>query len=142
MSKDLKNSEPAPVQSWSVVDLLANKPFIISLLYLASFFVVFSAIVGVVLAHVYIEGEAEEWEESHFPYLIRTFWLLIGVFVFAAIALLFVFIALGDGAGALAAFGFGMLMLAALILSAVRTIYAMINAVKHKPMPRPRTLLI
>ena len=51
-----------------------NQPTIISLLYLASFILGVTVIVGVVLAYVW-KGEAHAgWEESHYQYLINTFW--------------------------------------------------------------------
>ncbi|MAC57835.1 MAG: hypothetical protein CMH85_06070, partial [Novosphingobium sp.] len=69
---DRKSSNPA-----SGFEL--NNPTIISLLYLASFVVGVTGIIGVVLAFVWRSEPKAAWEESHYQYLINTFWIgLIG----------------------------------------------------------------
>jgi uncharacterized membrane protein len=56
-------------------DFEMNRPTVIALLYLASFLFGVTTIIGVVLAYIW-KGEAQEpWEESHFRYAIRTFWI-------------------------------------------------------------------
>ena len=102
-----------------------NKPTIVALLYLVSWFGGVTGIVGVVLAFVW-KGEARGgWEESHYTYLINTFWIgLIGSIV--SFLLLIVLI--------------GMLtwiLVAVLVL--VRTVLSLINAQKQLPMPEPDT---
>ncbi|WP_299192432.1 hypothetical protein [uncultured Erythrobacter sp.] len=131
---------PTPDEApWNATNLLANRPFIICVLYLCSYFTGISAIVGVVLAHVFIEGAKEEWEHTQFQYLIRTFWMLVGSWMVALIGGIVVAIQTDGGAGIIAG---ALLAFATLILASARTVYAMINAVRQKPMPRPRTLLI
>ncbi|MEQ8305303.1 MAG: hypothetical protein RIA09_01985 [Hoeflea sp.] len=54
---------------------------VIYILYLASFFIGVSGIVGIVLAHLN-QGKSAPWIESHYTWAIRTFWLgLLGSFV-------------------------------------------------------------
>lgn len=43
-------------------------------LYLASFVVGFTALIGVVIAYVY-RGKGPHWLDEHFRYQIRTFWI-------------------------------------------------------------------
>ena len=72
---------------------------LVYLLYLISFVLGITAIVGVVFAYVN-RGQSDEWVETHYTYLIRTFWigllyfaiggvlavLIIGIFVLFAVA--------------------------------------------------------
>ncbi|GGN53551.1 hypothetical protein GCM10011349_28250 [Novosphingobium indicum] len=113
---DRKSSNPA-----SGFEL--NNPTIISLLYLASFVVGVTGIIGVVLAFVWRSEPKAAWEESHYQYLINTFWIgLIGSI--AGVLLMIVLI--------------GFLLLAATaILVIVRSVLCLINAQKHAPMPNP-----
>ena len=104
-----------------------NHPTIIGLLYLASYFTGITSIVGVILAYVWKNDTHEAWEESHFQYHIRTFWIclagaiigmvltivLIGIFILIAVAVLFI----------------------------VRSVFSIINAQKRQPMPNPDTWL-
>ncbi|MCB2049147.1 MAG: DUF4870 domain-containing protein [Novosphingobium sp.] len=98
-----------------------------SLLYLSSFILGVTSIVGVVLAYVW-KGEAkEEWEISHYEYLINTFWIgFVGSIV--SVVLMVVLI------------GF-LLLPAVIVLMVVRCVLSLINAQKREPMPNPRTLL-
>ena len=70
------------------------------ILYLNRFVVGITVLVGVVFAYVN-RGQSEEWVETHYTYLIRTFWigmlyfaiggvlavLIIGIFVLIAVAI-------------------------------------------------------
>lgn len=102
-----------------------NRPTIISLLYLSSFILGITGIIGLVLAFVW-KGEARgSWEESHFTYLINTFWIgLIGSIV--GFLLMIVLI------------GF-LILIAVAVLVVVRCVMSLINAQKHLPMPDPNT---
>lgn len=134
---------PTPEErGWSAGDLLANRPFVICVLYLCTYFTVFSCVVGVVLAYVFYDSKSEEWERSQFQYLIRTFWIMVGSFVIAVFCGLAVLISKGDDGGIVGVLLIALMAFAAFILAAARTVYAMLNAVRHKPMPRPRTLMI
>ena len=102
-----------------------NRPTIVSLLYLASFLLGITALVGVVLAYVWRGERHEAWESSHYPYLIRTFWIgLIGALV--SILLMLVLI------------GF-VLIVAVLVLVVVRCVLSLVNAQKRRPMPNPES---
>ena len=104
-----------------------NRPTIISLLYLSSAVLGVTAIVGVVLAYVW-KGEAhDDWESSHFEYLVRTFWLaLLG----AAVSVLLMLVLIGF-----------ILAVAVGVLVIVRCVLSLINAQKRMPMPNPQTWL-
>lgn len=104
-----------------------NRPTIVSLLYLGSFFFGITALVGVVLAYVW-RGEAHaDWESSHYRYLIRTFWLgLLGGILGALLMVVLV--------------GF-LLIAAVLVLVIVRSVLSLVNAQKRQPMPDPDTWL-
>ncbi len=104
-----------------------NQPTIVSLLYLSSFFLGVTVIIGVVLAYVWKGESHEDWEDSHFQYLINTFWIgLIGgvVSVILMIALI----------------GF-LLLPAVMVLVVVRCVLSLVNAQKKAPMPNPGTWL-
>ncbi len=63
---------------------------LIYILYLIGFVIGISAIVGVVFAHVN-RGQSDEWIETHYTYLIRTFWiglLYFGIGFFLLVALI------------------------------------------------------
>ena len=64
---------PTPEERrWDAGDLLANRPFILCALYLCTYVFGVTFIIGVVLAYVFREGRAKEWELSHFTYLSRS----------------------------------------------------------------------
>lgn len=100
-----------------------NRPTIISLLYLASFVVGISGIVGVVLAFVWRAEPEADWEVSHYQYLINTFWIaLIGGIV--GVILTMVLIGL-------------LVLLAVAVLVITRSVMSLLNAQKRQPMPNP-----
>lgn len=117
---------PPPLQSQSS-GFDANRPTIISLLYLSSFLFGITVIIGVILAYVW-KGEAHaDWEASHYAYLIRTFWIaLIG----SVISFILMIILIGF-----------LLWLAVAALVIVRCVLSLINAQKQAPMPNPETWL-
>jgi len=81
----------------------------------------------VVLAFVWKADAKEEWEKSHYEYLINTFWIgLVGSIV--SVVLMIVLI------------GF-LLLPAVAVLVVVRSVLSLINAQKHEPMPNPGTWL-
>jgi len=104
-----------------------HQPTIVALLYLSSFALGVTAIVGVVLAYVWKDQPHADWEVSHYRYLIRTFWIaLIG----SAISMLLLIILVGF-----------LLWIAVAVLVVVRSVLSLINAQKHEPMPNPETWL-
>lgn len=104
-----------------------NQPTIINLLYLGSFFTGVSGLVGIVLAHVWQGENGEDWAQSHFTYMIRTFW--IG-FVATIISFLLMIVLIGF-----------LLMPVVAIWFGVRSVLSLVKAQKREPMPDPETLL-
>ena len=123
--RDRPNPNPQPPAPAGGFDL--NHPTIISLLYLGSFVVGVTGLVGIVLAYVWRNDDPAGWEQSHYTYLIRTFW--IGL--------------LGSVAGLLLAVVLiGFVILAAVaVLVIVRCVLSLVNAQKQAPMPRPDSWL-
>ncbi|MCB2086592.1 MAG: hypothetical protein H6920_01505 [Sphingomonadaceae bacterium] len=105
----------------------ANHPTIISLCYLGGWVTGgLTAIVGIVLAYVW-KDEAQEWEHSHYTYLIRTFWIGLVASVVAFILWIVLI-------------GFLLSMLVG-VWFVVRSILSLVKAQKREPMPDPETLL-
>ncbi|MFN3592737.1 MAG: DUF4870 family protein [Thermaurantiacus sp.] len=102
-----------------------NHPTVVSLLYLGGFITGVSAIVGLILAYVWKGEPHAGWEESHFQYLIRTFWIALGASVIAGIL-------------AVILIGFLLFPLIA-IWFIVRCVKALLAAQKREPMPDPTT---
>lgn len=117
------NNPRPPVQSGGF-DF--NQPTIVSLLYIASFVVGITGLVGIVLAHIWSSDAPQEWEKSHYAYLIRTFWfgLLGGVI---GVVLSFVLIGIP-------------ILIAVAVWVLVRSIVSLLKAQRHEPMPNPETL--
>jgi uncharacterized membrane protein len=102
-----------------------NQPTIIVLLYLASFVFGLTSIVGVVLAFNW-KGEARgRWDESHYTYLINTFWIMLigGIVGFVLLIVLIGFL----------------ILIATAVLVVVRCVMSLQNAQKQMPMPDPNT---
>ncbi|MFC2992477.1 DUF4870 family protein [Halomonas tibetensis] len=93
MNDDFRNDE---VKNDNVI-IEPNKtpdttmPMVVYALYLLSFVVGFSSVIGVVIAYVY-RGKGPAWLDEHYRYQIRTFW--IGL-LYATIASLLVLVAIG-----------------------------------------------
>lgn len=104
-----------------------NYPTIISLLYLSSFLFGITALVGVILAYVWRGEPHEDWMDSHYQYLINTFWIgLIG----SIVSTILIFVLIGIP-----------LLLAVIALTAVRSVLSLVRAQKREPMPNPQTWL-
>lgn len=104
-----------------------NYPTIVSLLYLSSFVLGVTGLVGVVLAYVWRGESREPWEASHYQYLINTFWIgLIGT----VIGLILLIVVVGV-----------FIWIAAMVLVVVRSVLSIVRAQKHEPMPNPGTWL-
>ncbi|MBD3730866.1 MAG: hypothetical protein IE933_14295 [Sphingomonadales bacterium] len=105
-----------------------NQPTIIAGLYLLSFVTGLTALIGVVLAYVWKNEPKGAWEVSHYDYAIRSFWIgfiSIVVGLILSIVLIGVFI-----------------ILAGMVLVAVRSILQIIAAQKREAMPNPASWLI
>lgn len=103
----------------------ANRPTIISLLYLGSIITGFSGLIGIVLAHVWSGEDNPDWMASHYTFLIRTFWIGFAASVLLAITII------------------GLIVVwVPFIWVAVRSIVSLVNAQKQQPMPDPKSWLI
>lgn len=123
-----------------------NRPTVIVLLYLATYFTGLSAVVGVILAYVW-RAEATEWEASHLTWLIRTFWLGLAAMIIGLLAML-VGLAASSGGGVLGVDPLAGILLAVLIVPAgliwllARCVRCLIRAQQRQPMPRPHSWLV
>lgn len=100
---------------------------VIYILYLASFFIGVSGIVGIVLAHLN-QGKSAPWIESHYTWAIRTFWFgLLGSFV--SFILMFVLI------------GWLTIFLVA-IWAIVRVVIGLQKLGRNEPIGNPQSLLL
>jgi uncharacterized membrane protein len=100
---------------------------VIYVLYLASFVIGITGIVGIVLAHLN-RGKSEAWLESHYTWVIRTFWLgLLGALVSGL--LMFVLI--------------GMLLMPLVALWVIiRTIVGLQKLGRNEPIADPQSWLL
>lgn len=100
---------------------------VIYILYLVSFAIGITGIVGIVLAHLN-RGKSEPWLESHYTWAIRTFWLgVLGALV--SFFLMFVLI--------------GMLtMIVVAIWIIVRTIVGLQKLSRNEPIDNPQSWLL
>lgn len=62
----------------------ANNVKLVYLLYLIGFVIGISSLVGIVFAYVN-RGQSEDWIETHYTYLIRTFWIGLLYFLIAGL---------------------------------------------------------
>ena len=104
-----------------------NRPTIVGLLFAASCITGVSAIIGVVLAYVWKGEPHQPWEETHYTYLIRTFWIGVIASVLGVLTVLI-------GIGFLILLGVG-------VWALIRTIMSLINAQKREAMNNPETFL-
>jgi uncharacterized membrane protein len=131
VNEPLPNEPQSPPSSPATSSFAFNRPTIIALLYLASPLLWVTALVGVVLAYVWRNEPHQPWEDSHYSYLIRTFWLF---FIASVIGMFLIFTLI------LSPIGF-LLMFAVLILALVRSVLVLVNAQKTIAMPNPETWL-
>jgi uncharacterized membrane protein len=111
----------------------ANRPTIIAILYLASWVTgSIAGIIGGILAFVWKGEPHDGWMDSHYEYLINTFWIALagttlGVILTVTIILSFIGIPLIFGVG---------------IWTTVRSVMSLINAQKQEPMPNAQSWTI
>lgn len=135
--------------SGGLPDIMSNRPFIVGLLFIGTYVAPFLILIGLPLAYVFKRRSEEAWEESHFQYLIRTFWLAI-LFALAAallgIALAALIATLNNlSANGVWGFYFGYLFLvgaAALAFCGVRIIISLMKSAALTPISNPKTLWI
>lgn len=116
---------PSPTPASGGFDL--NKATIISLLYISSFLVGITGLVGFILALVWKDEVAGTWEESHLQFHVMTF--IIGLIVgFIGFILSFILIGIP-------------LLLALAVWILVRSVLALLKAQKQEPIADPKTWL-
>lgn len=88
MSNPDQTPEPRQTDRW--LEPGKTNLQVIYVLYLASFVIGITGIVGIVLAHLN-SGKSEAWLESHYTWAIRTFWLgLLGALVSGLLMIVFI----------------------------------------------------
>ncbi len=114
---------PAPAGGFDL-----NHPTIISLLYISSFVLGVTALVGVVLGYVWRDDNPAAWEQSHYTFLIRTFWFgLVGFLAGAVLSIVLIGIPI---------------LLATAVWVVVRSVMSLVKAQRREAMPDPETLWI
>lgn len=104
-----------------------NRPTIIALLYLVAIFTALPLLIGVVLAYIWKGEQHDAWEDSHFRFHIRTFWMGIAW-------------AIIGGLLTLVLVGFVILALIG-VWMVVRTIKALLTAQRRAPIENVETWL-
>lgn len=106
---------------------LFNKPTIVAILYIVSLLTALPLLIGVILAYVWRGEPHPDWEDSHYRFHIRTFWIGIA---WGIIGIITIFV------------GIGLLILALLgVWLAVRSIKAMLAAQREAPVLNVETWL-
>jgi uncharacterized membrane protein len=105
-----------------------NRPTVVSLLFIASFLTLLTAMLaGLILAYVWRNEPHEAWEQSHFTYMIRTFWIgLLGSVISAVLSLVLI--------GLL-----GFVLIGVWVV--VRSVMSLVAAQQHAPIRHPLKLL-
>lgn len=124
-------------------DPLGNRPLIVGAVLLASFLMPVMAIVGLVLAYIFRRDPAEEWEASHYQYLVRTFWIACGIAaVFGLIGLGLINLTSNQSGISGLIFLLGIIGAGSVtVFFAVRVVMSIIRANARQPMLRPTALL-
>jgi uncharacterized membrane protein len=87
---DFQPQPASPRQTDRWLEPGATNVQVIYILYLASFVLGITALVGLVLAYIN-RGKAGGWIESHYTYLIRTFWIAL-LYGFVSVILMLVLV--------------------------------------------------
>ena len=129
-----------------LADTLSNRPFIVGALYLGTYFVPFLILIGVALAYVFKREPEEEWEASHFEFLIRTFWLpvlalaafLVGLVAFAYVGSIRDLPISDDDAVFAIVVAMLTVMVPVLVFCGVRIVLSLMKSAAHKPITNPK----
>lgn len=124
-----------------LADLMSNRPFIVGSLFLGSYFVPVLILIAVPLAFVFKNRPEEEWEVSHFDYLLRT--ALIAVLIvlaFGTVALATLF-AIGDFEDAIVFLVVIGMLGAGLVfaLCGIRILISLMKSASRIPIKEPKT---
>ena len=116
-------NDPVPASAFEF-----NQPTVVALLYLASVVTGLPMLIGVVLAYVWKGEPAADWENSHYRFHIRSFWIGIALGILAAVPTI---LTLGIA-------GFVLYPLL-LLWFVVRTVKALLAAQQHEPIAAVET---
>lgn len=150
----MRINTPGPTQNrpdhnnW-LMELLGNRAFVTGVLFLASIFGQILILIAMPLAYILRRQAEEEWEITHYTYLIRTFWITMG-----ALALILIFLVatvlvidLRFSPYNMDPMLFDILNWVALLIFpligyyGIRCILSLTRSVVRKPMPNPRKSL-
>ncbi|MCC5811703.1 MAG: hypothetical protein JJU06_15130 [Ectothiorhodospiraceae bacterium] len=95
---------------------------IVYVLYGVGFFTGFTALVGVIMAHLK-QNEASEWLRSHFQYQIRTFYIGLAAIILGAVL-------------SIVLIGW-LILLAWTVWAIVRIVVGLMQITSNKPIPNP-----
>lgn len=122
---DANNQPPRQTDRW--LEPGKTNVQVIYFLYLASFVIGLTALIGIVLAYMN-RGKAGGWIETHYTWAIRTFWLAL-LYAFVSVLLMVV------GVGFL-------LILAVAIWAIVRCIIGLQKASRDEPIANPESWVV
>jgi len=120
----MTDPQNTPPQTDKWLEPGAQNALVIYILYLVGFVIGISAIIGVVMAYLN-RGKAGGFVETHYTWLIRTFW--IGL-LYSAIAVVLAFVAIGF-----------VLMFAVMVWAVIRLVKGLMALNKNEPIPDPMT---
>ncbi|MEM9084831.1 MAG: hypothetical protein AAGB23_02790 [Pseudomonadota bacterium] len=126
--------------SW-LADLMSNRPFIVGALFLGTYFAPFLILIGFPLALIFQKRPEEEWEQSHFTYLIWTIIYAAMVAAFGVMAGVAVFLVMGEGGNTTFVLAVLAFLLGGLILAycGVRVLISLMKSASRVPMIKPKT---
>lgn len=152
-SADQPAAAPAPAPSGKSGNTSINvqRPLIIAILYLLNIMLGFSVFVGLILAYVWrSEANTQEWERSHYTYLIRTFWISFAACFVTFLAWFASFFGMvmqteqgGEPHPAIFIMFFGWIFVWFILAAwfCVRCIMSLVKSGNQQPMPNPKTWL-
>lgn len=118
---------PLPRESDRWIEAGPTNVQIVYILYLASFIVGITALVGVVIAYMN-RSKAEPWLDTHYTWAIRTFWLAL---LYTLVSVVLMVIGVGF-----------ILMIATVVWVVVRSILGLQAVGRREAMKNPRSWLI
>jgi uncharacterized membrane protein len=116
--------QPAPRETDKWLEAGPANALVIYVLYLLSFVVGITGLIGIVMAYIN-RGKAGGFVETHYTWLIRTFW--IGL-LYSAIAMVLAMVAIGF-----------LLMIAVAVWAVIRLVKGVMALNKNQPIPDPLT---
>lgn len=122
-------------------DLMSNRPFIVGLLFLGTYFVPILVLIAVPLTFVFRNRPEEEWEESHFDYLLRTALIAVLITLVFGLVVFTTLLAFGDFEDSglfvvsIGLVGAGLIF----ALCGVRILISLMKSASRVPMKKPKT---